>query len=171
MEPGVIDRMEQAKRARGQTLAQYRAEQYHEIVLKISGLTVFVRDASITDLMLLGKLPQSLLNTIASEAEGDDNGEAVDLSKFASSNQFGALVNGVVMVCAVEPPIRENAGEDCLGIDEIPGDDRMQIFEWANREVGQVATQFREKSRKPAKAAQHRRSVRRAPVGNPANAD
>jgi len=169
MEAGVIERMEQAKGARDQTLAQYRAKLIHEMQLKQSGLTVFVRDASVTDLMLLGKLPQSLLNVVVEEAEGDN--EAVDLSKLAGSDQFGALVNGVVMACVVEPPIAEKPGPDCLGIDEIPGDDRMQIFEWANREVGQVATQFREKSRKSNHPAQRRRSLRDKAVGNPADAN
>lgn len=169
MDAGVLERMEQAKRARTETLAQYRAGQYQEKTLKQSGLTVFVRDASITDLMLLGKLPQTLISAIVDETEGKD--ESVDLSKFAGSDMFGALVNGVVRVCVVEPPIDDKPGDDCLGIEEIPGDDRMQIFEWANREVAPVAKKFREKSGKPGRAAQHRRSVRGAPVVDTADAD
>lgn len=169
METGVTDRMEQAKRARAETLAQYRAGQYHEITLEKSGLTVFVRDASITDLMLLGKLPQTLINVIIEETENKDN--SVDLSKFASSDMFGALVSGVVRVCVVEPPIEDKPGSDCLGIEEIPGDDRMQIFEWANREVAPVAKNFRQSSGELVDAAQHRRGVQRATVDDTADAD
>ncbi|HAE59366.1 MAG TPA: hypothetical protein DCG54_07630 [Anaerolineae bacterium] len=169
MDAGVLERMEQAKLARAETLAQYRAGQYHEITLGQSNLTVFVRDASITDLMLLGKLPQTLINMIVEEADGKD--EAVDLSQFAGSDMFGALVNGVVRACVVEPPIEDKPGSDCLGIEEISGDDRMQIFEWANREVAPMAKKFREKSGKPDRTAQHRRSVRRAPVVDTADAD
>lgn len=149
MDEDIRARMEQAKRARVQTLAQYRANLIHEMHLPQSGLTVYLRDASVTDLMLLGKLPQSLLNAIVAESEKDGKkSESVDLSQFANSDQFGSLVNGVVMACVVEPPVAEKGGEEHLGIDEIPGDDRMEIFNWANREVAPLTGKFRKKSRK-----------------------
>ncbi len=140
MDDDIRARMEQAQRARAQTLAQYRAQRLHEMTLPKSGLTMYLRDASITDLMLLGKLPKSLLNLIVAEGE---NSAAVDLSKLSGLDGFGELVDGVVMACVVEPPIAETGDDDHLGIYEIPGDDRMTIFEWANREVAPLAAQFR----------------------------
>lgn len=149
MDDTIRARMEQAQRARVQTLAQFRAKLIHEMTLPQSGLTVYLRDASITDLMLLGKLPQSLLNTIIAESEKDgQKNESIDLAQFSNSDQFGALVNGVVMACVVEPPVAEKGDDEHLGIDEIPGDDRMKIFEWANREVTPLADKFRTKTRK-----------------------
>ena len=149
MDHSIRARMEQAKLARDKTLAQYRANQFKEMTLKKSGLTVYLRDASITDLMLAGKLPQSLLGAIQAESDG----QAVDLKKFAGENDFGALVDAVVMACAVEPPIGEVADDLHLGLHEIPGDDRMEIFNWANREVAPVADQFRNQPAEPGLAA------------------
>jgi hypothetical protein len=149
MDESILARMEQAKRARDKTLAHYRANQFTEMTLKKSGLTVYLRDASITDLMLAGKLPESLLGSIVAQSDG----QAVDLKKFAGESDFGALVDAVVMACAVEPPIGVISDDLHLGLHEIPADDRMDIFNWANREVAPVADQFRGQPAEPGLAA------------------
>jgi hypothetical protein len=152
MDDGTLAKIEQAKSARRKSLAQYRANHYQVITLEVSGLEIWVRDASMSDLMLLGNLPQGLLNLIVAQSEDGDQA-SVDLNKFAGSSDFGALVNGIVKVCVVEPPVADTPDADHLGIEEIPGDDRMQIFAWANREVAPVADKFRQEATEPAPAA------------------
>lgn len=153
-----LQAIEQAKQARRKTIAAFREKSYHKLTLNVSGLEVWVRDASVNDLMLLGKLPQSLLDTILKEAEKQKGAKeqqeiSIDLNQFASSPDFGKLVDGIAQVCAVEPPIAEIGDDDHLGIAEIPADDRMQIFEWANREVTANAEKFRPEQGQPDSAA------------------
>ena len=156
-----LQAMEQARLARREMLAMFRENSYHEITLQTSGLTVFVRDASVTDLMLLGRLPQSLLGILTAEVDKAQGGQVqagVDLNQFAGSADFGALVDGVVRACMVEPPVADVADDEHLGINEISAADRMQIFTWANREVAQNADTFRKTGNEPVPAAQPRQS-------------
>jgi hypothetical protein len=160
MAGSTLKSMEQAKQARAKTLAAYREKSYHKLELTTSGLTIWVRDASVTDLMLLGKLPQALLSVIMKAAENADKDKEkieLDLNQFAGSPDFGALVNGIVMVCAVEPPVTELSDDDHLAIYEIPSSDRLEIFAWANREVAANADGFQPEqgsSEQPVPAAQ-----------------
>jgi hypothetical protein len=144
--------IEQAKKARRQTLAAYREKMYQKLTLAESKLEIWVRDATISDLMLLGSLPQSMLDAILKQAEGQKDAN-IDLNAFAGSADFGKLVNAIVMCCVVEPPVTEIGDDDHLGIVEIPADDRMQIFSWANREVTANAQKFRSKPKQPVSAA------------------
>ena len=134
--------LQQSQQAKREKLAQWRASQKHELALP-SGLNVLVRDASLTDLMIAGTIPQTFLNEIAAAAETGSNKVNVDLKKFAGSQDFGALIQGIVRVCLLEPRIVETPDDDNITLDELSGDDKMAIFEWANREVEAVRP-FRE---------------------------
>lgn len=129
-----LETLNQSVQARRVTLAQWRASRVHDLSLP-SGLTVTVRDASVMDLIIDGKLPQTLLSMIVDETKDQAQ---VDLSMFSGSNDYGALINGMVRICVVDPPVADVADETHLGIDELPGEDKLAIFNYANREVEQV---------------------------------
>lgn len=129
-----LDTLNQSVQARRETLAQWRASRVHDLSLP-SGLTVTVRDASVMDLIIDGKLPQTLLSMIVDETKDQAQ---VDLSMFSGSNDYGALINGMVRICVVDPPVADVADDTHLGIDELPGEDKLAIFNHANREVEQV---------------------------------
>lgn len=125
-----LQNVEQGKTARRENLAKWRANRKHELTLP-SGLIVEVRDATMTDLVLTGTLPPALL----AELEKVAPGKQVDLGRFAGTSDFGKLVNELVKICVVDPPIADLADDDHIGMDELTGDDRMAVFTWANREV------------------------------------
>jgi hypothetical protein len=142
------DALQQSIQARREMLAEWRAKRLHELALP-SGLVVTVRDASVMDLIINGNVPQTLLSLIMSESEGK---EKIDLTMFSGNNEYGALIDGMVKICLVDPPVAEVADETHLGIGELPGEDKMAIFNHANREVEQVKT-FRAEPAEPVPAA------------------
>ena len=114
-------------------LAQFRSKQLQEMTLS-SGIKIFVKDVTMTDLMLTGKLPDVMLDLAQDSAK--DGAASMDLKKLAKSGaEFKSLMDTLVRLCVVEPPIADMGDDDHLGIDEISGDDKMAIFNWANREV------------------------------------
>ncbi len=138
-------RLEQARQARRGMLANFRANRVKEMPepLPVSGMRVFVRDVTMMDLVLSGKLPEPLVEVIQS-LEGGDTEQEVDLRKIArNGEEFGMMVDALVMLGCVEPPVAEQADIDHVGIDELAGDDKMAIFSYLHREV-QTLKSFRD---------------------------
>ena len=148
------NRLEQAKQARRETIATFRAEHIKEMPnpLPDSGLHIFLRDASIMDLVLSGKLPEPLVDVITQLTEGDQ--KEFDIKAMARNGaEFGQMVNGLVIAAVIEPPIAEKGDDDHIGINEISYDDRMAIFEWLNREKNSLHS-FRGGQGEPVPAVQ-----------------
>jgi hypothetical protein len=146
-----LNRLKQAQAARRETLAQFRANQIKELPLP-SGTVVFVKDVTMTDLMLTGKLPDSLLD-ISQEAASQGKGN-IDLKMVSKGGpEFKIMLDVLTRLCVVEPPIADVGDDDHLGIDELSSDDKMAIFNWANREVEQLKS-FREGEAEPVEALQ-----------------
>lgn len=146
-------RLEQAKLARKETLAKYRMEKVKELPepLPISGLRVWVRDVTMMDLVLSGKLPEPLVDVI--EQLEKSGVKEFDLKQIArNGKEFAEMVDGLVMIATVEPPIADAPDDDHLGIAELPGEDRMAIYGFLNREVQHIKS-FRNEG-KPVEAAQ-----------------
>lgn len=126
----------QSQQDRRANLARWRSGRTHELNLP-SGLTVQVSDVTMTDLLFTGKLPPALL-TMAEEAQKQGSAE-MDLKAISeNAAEYSALIDALVQVCVKEPPIAEHGDEEHLGLDEIPGDDKMFIFNWINRESAAV---------------------------------
>lgn len=70
-----LQRLEQSQRAKRRSLAEWRASRLHELDLP-SGLSVTVRDVTMTDLLLTGKLPPSFVDLAGNAASGE---QALDL--------------------------------------------------------------------------------------------
>ena len=162
-----LNRLKQAQAARRETLAQFRANQIKELPLP-SGTVVFVKDVTMTDLMLTGKLPDVMLD-IAQEAAKDGTG--MDLKAIAKNGaEFKLMLDTLTRLCVVEPPIVDVGDEEHLGIHEISSDDKMAIFNWVNREVEQLKP-FRQGEAEPVAAVQPGDGVRTktkrvVPAGN-----
>lgn len=147
-------RLEQAQLARREMLAKFRAEKVREMPdpLPVSGMRVWVRDVTMMDLVLSGKLPEPLVDVIQ-DLQNKGQHE-FDLKQIArNGKEFAMMVDGLVMIGVVEPPIAEVADDDHLGIHELPGDDRMAIYAYLNREVEQIRS-FRNEG-EPVETAQH----------------
>jgi hypothetical protein len=125
--------LEQSSNAK---LAMWRAGRVHELSLP-SGLVVQVTDVTMTDLLFTGKLPPALVTMAEQSAKG---GKAeMDLQSISqNAGEFGQLLDALVMICVKDPPMAAHGDAEHLGIDEIPGDDKMFIFNWINRESAAV---------------------------------
>ncbi|RPI92883.1 MAG: hypothetical protein EHM40_11570 [Chloroflexi bacterium] len=144
-----LKRTEQSRLDKRAMLAQWRASRVKDLTLP-SGLDLKVRDVSMTDLMLSGRLPDSMLD-FAQDASAQ-GAKDIDLKAMVKNgHDFQLLIDEVVMLCVVEPPIAKQPDDEHLGIDELNGDDKMFIFNWVNREVEQLRP-FREGEAQPPAA-------------------
>jgi hypothetical protein len=151
-----LNRLQQAQQARKEMLAQWRSRQLSELPLP-SGMTVFVKDVSLMDLMLTGKLPDGVLD-FAQQAGSDGKAE-IDLRAISQNGPgFKDMLDALVLLSVVEPPIAEQGDDEHLGLDEIGADDKMAIFNWANREVEQLRP-FREGENEPVAVIQPEHGV------------
>ena len=152
-----LNRLKQAQQMRRATLAQFRANQIKELPLP-SGTVVFVKDVTMTDLMLTGKLPDAMLDMAQDTA--NDGKSNVDLKKVSQNGlEFKVLLDTLTRLCVVEPPIADVGDDEHLGIDELTADDKMAMFNWVNREVEQLKP-FREGEAEPVAALQSGNRVR-----------
>jgi hypothetical protein len=155
-----LNRLKQSQQSRREMLAQWRSTRLTELPLP-SGMTVWVKDVTMMDLMLTGKLPDGILD-VAEEANNDGK-TSIDLKKIAKNGPgFKDMLDSLVRLCVVEPPLADLGDDEHLGIDEISSDDKMAIFNWANREVDALRP-FREGEMERVEAVQHSDGVRQAP--------
>lgn len=149
-----LDRLKQAEAAREKTIAEWRAKQINEHTLP-SGLVVLMRDVDILALAFNGQIPNTMLGMVEEVARTNGVIQAEDLAR------FGEMVNLMAFACVVEPPIAKEADETHIGIDELSGADRIEIFMIANREVGNLKT-FRTVEGEPVDALSPVEDVREA---------
>ena len=146
-----LESLEQSKVAKRFALAQWRAGQRHEMDLQ-SGLPVILKDATLTDLAFSGRIPETLMAQILSQAEKKQG--AVDLKDFSAFKDFGMLMDELVRACLIDPPIADKPDVDHLTLAELSNTDKMFVFNWANREVSAIAAPFRGGQAQPVSAAQ-----------------
>ena len=129
-----------------QNLAQWRATRREELDLP-SGLHVTLQRVSMTDLLAMGKLPKTLFAEIQAAAKPTVTDAAntgalaarVDLQAFEKFPEFAELLEAITRTCVVDPPLADVSDDDHLAIGEIPFDDRMAIFNWANAGAKAIA--------------------------------
>ncbi len=125
-----------AKRA--EKMRAWRATRRAAVTLS-SGLEVLLKKVAVLDLAAHGEIPQTL-SAIADEFV---NGKTeIKLEEFP---RFAGLVNAVVCACVIDPPLGEVEDDAHLTLDEIPMEDRIEIFRWAN-EGASALEPFRAKS-------------------------
>lgn len=129
-------------------LADWRASRLHEMTLP-SGLPVTVRDVTMTDLLLTGKLPASFVDLATEAAE---KGSSLDLKELASKGaEFKSMLDALVEIALVEPRIGSVSDDTYITLEELPNDDKMAIFNFVNREVTALQS-FREGQNEPVAA-------------------
>lgn len=147
-----LEQMKQAQAVRRENLAKWRQERIYPKTLP-SGLQVWMRDVTITDLMLTGKLPDVMLDVI--EKAEQENKDGLDLRKLAKDGaELNTLMETCTILSVVEPPIADEPDEDHLGIKEISGDDKFFIFQYVNRE-GEKVLSFRKGQEESMANLQH----------------
>ncbi len=141
--------MEQAQTAKRQSLAEWRKAQVHELSLP-SGLTVKVRNVTMTDLALTGMLPPAILEMVD---DAQKSGQEIDLKQIVKNMvDFRKVLDALVTIALVEPLIGETPDDTHITLDELPNNDKMEIYNWVNREATQL-TPFREGENQPVAAA------------------
>lgn len=102
-------------------LAEWRKQQQQGEDARLpSGLVVQVRRVSMLDLAERGKIPATLKPKIDDLMKSGQN-VSITVDQFV---EFAALINLVCEACIVGP--------DGLEVTELPSQDRLAIFEWAN---------------------------------------
>ncbi len=101
-------------------LQQWRARQAGEAYILPSGLDVRLKKVSMIDLAQGGKIPQTL-HAPVNELMKRDTKAGVSIEGIA---EFRAVLDLVVGACMVEPAD--------LDVSELPWDDKLAIFNWAN---------------------------------------
>lgn len=134
-------KLKQSQSAKRKSLAEWRAGRVQSLDLP-SGLTVTVRDVSMTDLLLSGKLPPAFADF--AEQANKNGANSIDLKELmANAADFTKMLDTLVTLALVEPKIGEFADDETVTLAEIPSGDKMAVFNWVNREVTQL-TSFRE---------------------------
>jgi hypothetical protein len=129
----MLESLEQSQTAKVMNLAEWRRSRLHEGPLP-SGLTVTLRDVTMTDLMLTGKLPTSFVD-LANDSAGQGKPD-VDIKKMMENGaEFRLVLDELVKIALVIPKIGDVADDDHITLDELPNDDKMFIFNVINREV------------------------------------
>ncbi len=142
-------KIKQSKKAKALNLAAWRASRIHKLDLP-SGLPATVRDVTITDMMLTGKLPASFVDMAIEASERGENG--MDLKQLAKNGtDFREMLDALVTVSLVTPALGDVADDDHITLEEMPYDDKMAIFNFANREVTALQS-FREGQDEPVAA-------------------
>jgi len=141
--------LEQSAKAKATNLAAWRASRLHDMDLP-SGLPATVRDVTMTDLLMTGKLPASFVDMAEDAANNGESG--MDLKKLAKSGpEFAAMLDALVSIALVTPLLGDVADKEHITLAELPNDDKMAIFNFVNREVTALQS-FREGQDEPVAA-------------------
>ncbi len=148
-----MNSIQQSQQAKKKTLAEWRAARLRNVDLP-SGLTVTVRDVGISDLVLSGRVPNTLMSVFVQATEGSE-AEAEKMAGEAitkNADDFAKMLDAMVTACLVEPRISDKPGDDCITLAEMPMGDKLFLFNEMNREAAAVRS-FREGERKPDHSA------------------
>ena len=124
--------MQQSQSAKRMDLAAWRASRVFEMDLP-SGLHVSIRDVTMTDLILTGKLPPSVLEM--ADKASRDGAATFDIKEIAKNGaEFKVMLDALVGISLVEPQIGPDAVTQ-ITLDELPNDDKMAIFNQDRKSV------------------------------------
>lgn len=141
-----LGRMKQSEQAKKITLAEWRAQRVHEVALP-SGLVVTVRDVTLTDLMLTGKLPPAIMDIMTETAKQPTQEFDTGLIT-RNTEEWNAMLNGLVELSLVKPRVGAVADDEHILLAEIPADDKLAIFNFVNRGADELRS-FREGEAEP----------------------
>lgn len=138
-----LSNFKQSTDAKRVNLAQWRAQRLHELTLP-SGLPVKVRDVDMTDLVLTGAIPNTLIDLLGNEETQKLSEDEVGKKMLSENkNEFATLLSVIVKAALVEPAIGDVPDETHITLDELTFADKMEIFNFVNRDANAVRP-FRE---------------------------
>lgn len=109
-------------------LAAWRAKQAGEEFTLPSGLDVTLRRASLIDLAQRGAIPETLRPAVDDLTARGTGAQKLTVDELG---EFTKVVDVIVAACIVGP--------EGLTVEELPWDDRMAIYQWANESSGKLA--------------------------------
>ena len=113
-------------------LQEWREQGTAEIELP-SGLQVKVKkNVDLLDLALGGDIPNDLLGEVSKWISPQGKLD-VDLEDFA---RLRPVLNALVKRMFIEPPAADQADETHIGVDELPGLDRIWLLKWTSDGTG-----------------------------------
>lgn len=110
-------------------LAQWRSQRTATITLP-SGLGVQVQRVAILDLAAQGRIPMPLVGHVQAllDHAQTTGGVAVEVATFSD---YAQIVDLIVQAAVTKPPLAAVGDEAHLGLDELPIEDKLAIFNWA----------------------------------------
>jgi len=121
-----------------------------------SGLEVRFVEVNLLDLAMQGAIPAPLMGLVNQIIEGGDI--EVTVEDFA---KMAPVINNLVKLGIVEPPVADAPDEEHLGVEELPALDRLFLFNYMNREAKGLEP-FRAEAAKPVESAQPGEGIRDA---------
>jgi hypothetical protein len=116
-------------------LAAWRAGRTEEVVVP-SGLTVTVRRRiTLEDVIMSGDVPKPLLGLIQ---DARDQG-GFDTSDTEKVLKFMPMIDQMVRMAIIDPPLADVADDEHMSIDELPAADRLALFVWLVQPAAKLA--------------------------------
>jgi hypothetical protein len=134
------------------SLRKWRQQRLHDETLP-SGLPVLLRDVDLASIFIDGHIPNTLIDlAISGELQNMTEEEAGKKLLEGDTGDFNMLLRQVVKAALVEPAIGEKADDLHILFEELSFEDKMFIFNFANREADQIRP-FREGETEPGDVA------------------
>lgn len=118
-------------------LTEWRAARTEKLTLP-SGLEVSVRKMGLEDLLIGGYIPTPLLAQVQSLSEGAVEFN-MDEEGMRQLQGYAGAIDAVAQACIIDPPVADVADDAHLAITELPFQDRLAVFQWANAEATALA--------------------------------
>lgn len=120
-------------------LQKWREERCAKVTLPSGLVVLYLKSVSLLDILMAmdGDVPAPLAGVVNEIIAGKD--VTIGVQDFA---KMAPLVNGLVKVALVEPPVADEPSETHLEITELPATDRMFLFNLLNE--GKKLSKFRE---------------------------
>jgi hypothetical protein len=148
---GKLKSLDQSQQARAMNLRKWREQRLHEEELP-SGLHVLLRDVDLASVMLEGNISNTLTDLITSDGFQSLSEEEAGKKLLDDKESFSNLLKQVVTAALAEPTIGQEADDKHIMYSELTFNDKMFIFNYANREAEQMRP-FREGDKEPDPSA------------------
>lgn len=112
-------------------LKAWREKRKGERKMLPSGLDVTLRRVDLLDLAVQGGIPAPLMKAADKMLIGTN----VEVKDFENAEP---VINLVVKACLVDPVVGDESDENQVGVRELPVQDRLAIYNWANSGVAQL---------------------------------
>lgn len=102
-----------------------------------SGLSMTIRRrVTLTDLAARGSIPAPLVGLVDEFIAGGANVSISNASDFA---KYGEVLGLVVKAAAIDPPVADAGDEGHVGLDELPLEDKIFVFNLVHQEADKLA--------------------------------